>query len=488
MQIKKRLLIIGLMITIGLAPANALALYSPRLSQKVAEIQQHVLSSQGQNGTGTVLSTVEFVKDRNAQKRANQDETGISGEARQAQDLVLKSNFDFLVLNPYYSIMMIFNRNTVNNEWISVCLRDEIWGMEALRDLVSQEMIKAYIMLDTFHGNLLLADYQYINTHLTLLRKYGSNKTAEFPVLTPSGVPAKTNTNKYFFGIDNNDPNYYSDVTTFFTTSNPTGCPESEFQEAFREVANSFEVFKVLASGRGDAAAWGNIWAMAKANARIRAKQWIAANQISLTIGGESGARQQSLIKGGSGGWDRFVGDFKTQLQVAKNMVGPVTPLFDKKIWQTHTKGRATGIKAKCTHFDQQDEIFRDCTEDQIEQYKLCTGNKEEKAQAEFEGIRCDRYATVYETTSALNLLNQKRANDIEHERTLEEVETAFVYSMTMDSVAESAIKEFDAILFEMNGAIDRGYKRVGNEPGAIPTLTSEVAVLSKRQCGGQQK
>jgi len=70
----------------------------------------------------------------------------------------------------------------------------------------------------------------------------------------------------------------------------------------------------------------------------------------------------------------------------------------------------------------------------------------------------------------------------------MEDVENAFVYSITMDSVAEQNIYEIDQILWDMNKHIQRGYEAVDKEAGeGIPTLIREVEALSK-QCANKQR
>ena len=453
------------------------AIYSPRLSQQVATIRQHIEESQAQNGTQTVLEEIEQIKAYDQARRQTFEETGISGEARVAQEHIFNTTYDFLIQHPADGIMMIFNYNGVKDEWISNCLRDDIWALETTRDLVGAEMIKAFMLRDTFHGNLLLEDYDWIVTHLDLLRKYGSDPTAKFQATDAFGKGVELTSNKYFFGNDN-ARNYYEAVFDF--TSNPTGCPEGEFQEAFREVANSAKTLASLGSGAG--VEWGDIWSMAKANARIRAREWIRANQISLTVGGEEGGRVQSLVKGG--GWDRFVGNVKTQLRIAKDMVGPVTPWFNSSLYDpppsTATINAGVGNDV-CKFYWHEDEVFRDCTEDQIEQYEKCD---EDEKTAIASGIRCDRFRTAEEYISAGDKAQKQLALQEDNKAAKKEVETAFIYSINLNSVAENNIYLMDEALWDMNKAIQRGYEAVDKEAGeGIPTMYREIATLAANQC-----
>lgn len=481
--IKKHPLIIGIAIMIGLIvqAGSVQAIYSPRLSQKLSVIRQHIQESQAQNGSQTILQEIEQIQAYDDARRQAFEETGISGEARVAQEYVFNTTYDFLIQHPLDSIMMIFNYNGFNNEWISTCLRDEIWSLETVRDLVGSEMVKAYMLRDTFHGQLLQEDYAYLITQLDLLRKYGSDPTAIIHASDASGSPVDITSSKYFFGSDSAE-DYYNN--SYGIISNSGSCPEDEFQSAFREVVNSAKTLGTLSAGKG--VEWGSIWEMAKANARIRARQWIRANQIQLTIGGEEGGQVQSLVNGG--GWDKFVGNVKSQLQVAKNMVGPVTPIFDSSLYEpppsTATAKKGVG-ESVCRFYYHEDNKFKDCTEDQIAQYEKC---QDDEQAATDEGIRCDRFASAEEYISMGDKAQKQLALIQDNAEAKKEVETAFIYSINLSSVAENNIYLMDEALWDMNQNIKRGYEGVDKDAGAgIPTLYKEIAALSANQCANKQ-
>ncbi|MFH0837919.1 MAG: hypothetical protein V1880_01480 [Patescibacteria group bacterium] len=482
----KRNFIIGLAVLAGLSvqAPSVFALYSPRLSQQVSIIRQHVQDSQKQNGSQSILEEIEQIKAYDKAKRAESRETGIAGDAKVAQSLVFDTTFDFLIQYPLDALFMIFNFNAYNEEWISNCLRDEIWNLETLRDKVGSEMIKAYLLRDIYHGPLLMEDYDYLVTQLDLLRKYGSDPKAKIEA-TLNGEAVTITSNKYFFGEEpkGNPPlNYYSNVGVF-SSSDATGCPDGEFEKAIEEVLNSWETFKTLASGSG--VEWGSIWSMAKANARIRAREWIRANQISLTIAGKEGGNPVSLVKGG--GWDKFVGSFKTQLNILKNMVGPVTPFLTSSNYKPPPSGATIeeGIGTDCRYYNHGDGYYADCSKDMIEQYDKCQDDEEAAKQ---EGIQCDRFRSASETIPIADKINRQLALEREHETALEDVETTFVYSMSMDSVAEETIYFMDDVLWDMNNQIKRGYEAVDKAAGeSIPTLYREIETLASKQCANKQ-
>ena len=492
MQIIKKL-ITGLLCVTGLLiySGEALALYSPRLSQGVSAIRQHIQSSQAQNGGQTILEEIEQIKAYDKAKRDLKDETGISGDAKVAMEYVFKTiNAAFILSKGLDSLAMVFNINFVNGEIISTCLRDDIWHLETLRNIVGSEMIKAYMLRDTYHGALLMNDYIYLNTNIDLLRKYGSNPQAQIHA-TRGAFPITVTSHEYFFNADqtaDDQINYYSNVDAFLSYGGETSCPEGEFERAIEEVVNSWQTLKGTIGGHSlfSATKWGSIWAMAEANSRTRAEQWIKANQLELTVGGEQGGNPQSLIK--RDGLNRFAGDLKTQIKILENMVGFVTPFFSKKIYQAplSTATARTGIGADCVFYYHEDNIFRDCNENQMEEYQRCKSDPEE-AKQEY-GIRCDRYVNRNEILSVSTLLTRQQALLEENQQTREEVKTAFIYSLTFDSVAENSLYDMDRILWDMNSQIRRGYEKVHEEAGlSIPTLTREITALSDRQCVNKQ-
>lgn len=482
--IAKRMIIIGLTILTGLIlqTNSAYAIYSPRLSKQASIIREHLRGSQAQNGTQSILEEIEQIKAYDKAKRAAFEETGISGSVRVAQQLIFDTTLEFVIQNPFDSLYMVFNLNAPNNEWISTCLRDDIWSLETLRDMVGSEMVKAYLLRDTYHGALLMEDYKYLVSNLDLLRKYGSNPNAKIQATDVNLQSKEITSNKYFFGNEGANANYYTNILGWI--SDETGCPESEFQEAFREVVNSSKTLATLSSGAG--AEWGSIWGMAQANARIRAKQWIQANQLSLTLGGEAGGRPISLVKGG--GWDKFVGDVKTQWEVMKDLVGPVTPLFDWSLYSAPFSASTsnTTVGSECVYYYQKENEFRDCDDTQKGQFERCEENKEQAEDTE--NIRCDRFLNPRETISIANKLNRQVALQRENAAAMDDAQNAFTYSITIDSVAEQNIYFIQAALWDMNMNIKRGYEGVNKAAGdGIPTLTREIEALSDRQCANKQ-
>ncbi len=488
----KSLFITGLtfVLLMGLNVQSVQALYSPTISRNVSVIKEHMLSSQSVNGAGSLLSAIETIKTMREVEEAQGEETGISGQARVAQELVLENTYDAVIQNPYDSLFMVFNYNAYNEQFISNCLRDEIWSLESLRDVVGQEMIRSYLLYDPIHGGLLKEDYLYLINEIDLLRKYGSDPNAPISARNQSGELVTVSSNEYFFGMEASAENAINLYTRKYFHSDDTGCPDGEFEQAIKQVVNSWNSIASISSGENviwsnnegktdvqtDNAAWGSIWDMARANARVRAKQWTAANQISLTIAGEEGAQIQSLVKGG--GWDKFTGEVSTQLEIVKNMVGPVTPLFDKSLWEYG--GLDTDKTSDCVIYYPEKSKFYDCDDQQLEELKLC--RKEEEI-AKAQGINCTRYESLDEVRSLTDLLSEQIDEKEENEIAQKEAQTAIVYAITLDSVAEEAIKQMDSELSVMNAVIAQGYQEQDKGGSSITSLTKEVSFVAKYQC-----
>lgn len=488
--IKKRLIITGLIVLIGLTIRIdcTYAIYSPRLSKQASVIRQHILDSQSQNGAQSILENIEQFKAYDKARRDAFEATGISGEARVAQNLIFETTLGAMIKDPvragFDSLFMVFNFNYPTGEWISACLRDDIWSLDTLRDMVGAEMLKAYMLRDTLHGALLMEDYKYLSANLDLLRNFGSKPNAKIQATDASGKPVTITSTKYFFGNSGTDPNYYKNVPGWI--SNETGCPESEFQEAFKEVVNSWETLSGIVGDNSlfSNEKWGSLMAMAQANARAKAKQWIKANQLSLTLGGEVGGRAESLVKGG--GWDKFVGSVKAQWEIMKDAVGPFTPFYDAAT-NYQAPSDAEDVGTNCRFFHQSDGYFRVCNKDQIEQYDKC--NDKKTTEDEKKEIRCDRFRNAEETISIVDKLNDQVKLMQENADMLEDAENAFVYSITMDSVAEQNIYFMDEILWDINMNIKRGYEAVDKNAGkGIPTLYKKIATLAAKQCANKKK
>ena len=216
---------------------------------------------------------------------------------------------------------------------------------------------------------------------------------------------------------------------------------------------------------------------LAQARAKQRAAQWAAANQISLTLAGEEGAMQQSLVKGG--GWQRFEGQLRTESQIFENnVVGPLSPLFSWSLWKGIGETIGLGgsslngdpdyniLEANCAYYYPDENHFRPCTNTEMEDKKKC----EEGSEEEKKGIRCDRLRSIEGTQSASLQFKILEMEQKQHQNARESANLAFRYSLSLNSVSENNIKSLDETLSLINGQIKRSIETMGagSGPGLI--------------------
>lgn len=478
-------LIIGLFIITSLSLAGEThAIYSPRIAQEVAQIREHIITAQEKNGTGTLLEATENIIQINRQRREAGQVYGISADARRVQNTLTEQAYEQALQNPFDALFMVFNINMHNQEnpiFISNCLRDDIWQLETLRDYVGSEMIKAYMMLDPTNGKRLEKDYEYIIDQLNLLRRYGHEPSANIDLLNEKGELVSISSNEYFFQTKLEDENAVNFYTRKFFKSDTTGCPDGEFEKEIEKIVNSLKTIRTLGSGQG--VEWGNIYEMAQARAKERAKQWIRANQLTLSLGGENGAALNSLIQGD--GFNQFQANLKTQMRVLENMIGPVTPIFDK----SNYRSSESAVNSACAYFKADSGIFVSCDEKQLEQYKECTSRIEKtRKEAINKGYNCDRFHTIDETKPSIQVLRELNERTKRNEEEQAEAKRALTYAITLDSVAEQSIYQISGILDGMNGYIKSGYEGVDDRAGkTIPFIFEELKTFEALYCANKE-
>jgi hypothetical protein len=558
--------IIGLILIIGLTVqvSDVHAIYSSTISNRVSIIKQHVLSARRQNGTGTLLSAWEHLAEQDKNNRDQGKATSFPADASVAIGKVFGYMFYETMRAPLDSIFMVFNlvsastlpvMNLYPDTLISDCLRNDIWTLQDMRDVVAQEMIKAYLMADEHNGDLLMDDYDYLTTNIDLLKKYGSHPTEELPYYIEvkengASITRRMESSEYFFGHIS-DVNYYSfqflseersgvnedtckqtcnsncakqydcvteDYCTNRCDSEYTksaevneckdrceedcsnqedctdrcedgcaedvtikwvGCPESDLFGAINQVWESMQNLGTI--GTFQAADWGSIWEMAKARAKQRADQWIKANQITLTIGGEKGGNPQSLIKGG--GLNRFVGSINTQINILKNMIGPAIPLFT---WDIYKSSGEQGEEASygCMYYHREEGVYRACTINQLLDYLNC---RENKSETEETGINCDLYKNPAKNKVALDIVDEYRETEDRQIKTLKRAKTAFIYHTELNSVGENNIEAIEKILSGINAEIRYTYEEAGgNGVKPLPTIYDILGAFAKKHGGGK--
>jgi hypothetical protein len=514
--------IIGLSLIIGLIiqVPSVFALYSSTISEKVNLIRQDVMTARQLNGVGTLLDAKEKVLAEDTERRKEYLATGIPAKASLAFARVIGDVVAGLTIKLPYSaldpLFMIFNL-LPSSDWepISVCLRNDIWYLEDMRDLVGQEMVKAYLLFDEVNGDKLSDDYEYLKTQVKLLKKYGNHPEQPMAI---DGIGMTSS--EYFFGAPSTLNSYIDsfpseerktqiqnaehckdvckvvtcgplmdeddcedrceDDCAIGTEITWSGCPEGEFLPAFEQVINSAKNLKVAFTASN--VDWGSIWEMAGARARRRAQEWIRANQITLTIGGEKGGNPISLLKGG--GFSRFVGEFNTQMQIMKNMVGPLVPLFS---WDIYDVGKEEGdtVSYGCMYFYQDDGKYRACTPNQLLDYKDCQDDREAAVKS---GINCDKFANPKQMTTGLAIIKDQQNKAEEYQKTMDRAETAFTYNMELNSVGENNIILMDEVLSDINNIIMATNEEIGNDENTgLPTLYNKMNTAYKRQCENKE-
>lgn len=271
MQISINHKIIGLLLIIflllGQAPL-ANAIYSRHLNSVVAPVKNHIREARRQNGVGTLRNAWDKVNAENKAAKERGEAYGTPGlyasYLSYIKNMLIESlnskekGISFINSFKLYFVPMIapFVSNTA-------CWRDDVWELQALQEEVTNELLKSGLLGDRINGNLLRDDYKVLNRLIADLVK--NHKDAKW------------------FGSGNQ--NYY------------INCPFGEFDQAFKELGRSWEHLLAVFSGEttGD---WGSLREMAQKNAKRKAANWIKANKISFTLGGEAGANPRSLVNG----------------------------------------------------------------------------------------------------------------------------------------------------------------------------------------------
>lgn len=206
MRIIKRT-IIGVTLCLGLIvqTANVHAIYSPTISKRVSVIKQHINTARQHNGTGTITAAIESVKAQDDKRAKEGKARALPAEAALVIPKILGYMFVDLIKAPLDPIYMIFNIIPSTGAVVSTCLRNDIWILEDLRDVVAQEMIKAYLMMDSNNGDLLSNDYDYLRNHIKILKESGHRP--EINIRMTNGTIKSSS--EYFFGVPS-AVNYYS--------------------------------------------------------------------------------------------------------------------------------------------------------------------------------------------------------------------------------------------------------------------------------------
>jgi hypothetical protein len=527
--------IIGVILVAGLIiqADGAYAIYSPAISRRVSIIKQDVLSARRQNGVGSLLSARESLIKQDEIARAQGKTTSWPAKASMALGKTMWNMFWETIKDPSEPFFMIFNTIHSTGEYISVCLRDDIWILQDLRDIVSQEMVKSYLMGDELHGDALMNDYNYLTENIGVLKQYGGHPRKMIPGADMTsgeylfGYASNINSYSFVFPAEETqtvdaekcgedcqskcEKNYYCDdrdkmksgcgksggidvskcenkvdeTCDAFTvcldkceegcaTSGRiqwSGCPEDEFFPALNQVLEAWRNLKTIGSFK--AADWGSIWEMAEARARRNADEWIKANQLSVTVGGKEGGNPQSLVKGD--GLNRFIGSLKTELKILSDTIKPI-PMFTWSIFAGAKE--LVGVGLGIANPDNATDNYCMRWDGDGEVYRACTIDEflnykscaKNKASAEKNGIDCDVFKNPTIVTTGLDIMETQKELNEKHERTMERAKTSYIYNLELNNIGENNIEAVESILSGINAEITGSYE-AGQGQTAPPPL-----------------
>ncbi|MBN2095913.1 hypothetical protein JW752_00745 [Candidatus Peregrinibacteria bacterium] len=385
------------------APA-ANAIFSPVLSSEVSMVKSHVQEARRQNGAGSFLNALEKATKASEELKAQGQASGLPGMFYLYMNLVKELIFNSLGNAFTDGFALLINYWPESGEFITNCLRDDIWELQALQEEVLNELLKSTLLMDVINTDILWADYNKLERWL----KGGEvtiKKDNQEVKVTFAGLKGDyRNTSLLFPG---GLPNYYAE------------CPYGEFVEAWHDLKLSFD--QLIMTFAGDTLKdWGSLLEMAKKRAKARANAWIAANQITLTLGGEKGGSPHSLLKGP--GLEGFAADVRTE-------------------WEF------------------------------VEAYGKMVGDSTWKEIADKWGYdeNIDTIVEAYEMAEDMKQL------------VIDQSEDELKYNLQLNNVSEESLKSVEAILFKINKEIERAYK-TDTSPDNLKKFCEQLSVVIKVQ------
>lgn len=197
---------------------------------------------------------------------------------------------------------LFFGINPKDGKLITTCLRDDVWELQALQEEVLNELFKTALLGDFDLSTRLSNDYDLLEEIIN----GNKDKKAKRLRRTVNGQEVELETE----GLQTD----YELTASWFppgTQNYYINCPYGEFTQAFQQLVNSVQTL-----GGFTRPYTGSLKEAAIQNAKRRAEQWIAANQLTLTLGGEAGSNPKSLVRGP--GLDGLSGDLRTEWEYIK--------------------------------------------------------------------------------------------------------------------------------------------------------------------------
>jgi len=291
---------------------SACAFYSPFLNQQATLIKQHMLTASTVTGVGTLAQFQDKMKELG--KEGNEGVTNLFWGS--IKDIIIQSVTESFL----DGLSLLFGRWIGTNEWISNCLRDDIWELEALKEQVLDQMLKSAFLSDLVNASIMSFDFKTLNAIMS------------------DGYPVTVGTETKYISLKKDYKNRdYSKIWFPKSKNYYIECPYGEFTKAWKDLKRAIDSFKNIGSGNLILGSFADMAVVAQIRAIKRAEQWIKANQITLTIGGSQGSSPRSLIQGP--GLNGLVADLKTEF----NYAAKYADLIFTNTWRGLTGQGATG-------------------------------------------------------------------------------------------------------------------------------------------------
>jgi len=397
--------IIGVALSIFLLFAqagNALAIFSPVLSKEVGDIKKHILTARQQNGVGSWLNAMEKVRKNNAEWANDGKASGIPGlfvSYWVPLQAIFAQAFSESFLDGF---LMLIYQDPETNGSITACLRDDIWQMQALQEEVLNELFKSSLFNDSVNSAILWSDYKRLEGRLA-----GNNDDYKMSSL-------KRDWASTIVWFPDGGINYYED------------CPFGDLNEAIDSARTSIERFT-----SGDtyfqmgSMKMATLWAVAEKRAVKRAADYIAKNQISLSLGGSPGADPEGLVS------KNFGGDFLTAVKRAK------------EAYDSFHAGELIGS----------------------------IGESAEKEAAAF--------AKMFENKGSSREVLAEYANTLKaRQQDLARISNSLKFNLQLSRVSEQSLISIEAMMLAINDVIKQATSQK-----VLPKLCERLSLIPKKQC-----
>ncbi len=389
--------IITFILFFSIALPSVQAFYSPILAEEANLIQAHITESKQKNGVGSFYDlSKKLVKNRQEKSEGKLTIIFFTAIADFLIENLVNAGGDFMLLFRYWA---------GSDSIITTCLRDDLWEIQILQEQVINEMFKAALTGDAELAFKLLNDYDLLDKRIkggTMVNKKGVEEVIV-------GL-SKSYTSSYWF--PSGSPQLY------------LNCPYGEYEEAIQRLKESIERMRALGKpGTFQLGSFKSMSKVARQRAIVRARQWIAANQLKFSIGGPQGSNPKSLVSG---------------------------PGFKNGLWKDLLRELGY-IK----------DVVNETT---IKTIQATVGQAENS-------LNISDYSNAYQQA-----LDSKKL-------IIKQVEQALVFNLSLKNVSETSLIETDRILTKTNTAIKSMYDKAYSKEATVTALCELLSKLAKSQC-----